>query len=44
MKKIKIKCMDQIVLREGQQRAFDKIVDFIRNDQAKVFILKGYAY
>lgn len=43
MKKIKIKCMDQIVLREGQQRAFDKIVDFIRNDQAKVFILKGYA-
>lgn len=32
-----------IVLTPHQQKAFDKIVDFIRSKEAKVFILKGYA-
>ena len=33
----------KIVLTPHQQKAFDKIVDFIRSKDAKVFILKGYA-
>lgn len=32
-----------IVLRAEQQRAFDRLIEFIRNNKAKVFILKGYA-
>lgn len=32
-----------IVLTKAQQIAFDKLIDFIRDENAKVFILKGYA-
>jgi len=32
-----------IVLKEDQQRAFDRLIEFIRNNKAKIFILKGYA-
>lgn len=32
-----------IDLREEQQRAFDRLIEFIRNNKARVFILKGYA-
>ena len=30
-------------LKKGQQLAFEKLNNFVRNDEAKVFILKGYA-
>lgn len=32
-----------IVLKEGQQHAFSRLLEFIRSSKAKVFILKGYA-
>lgn len=32
-----------IVLTLHQQSAFEKMVDFIRSKDAKIFILKGYA-
>lgn len=34
---------DELVLTPSQQKAFDSLVDFIRNKDKKVFILKGYA-
>ncbi|MDC2621682.1 ATP-dependent DNA helicase [Bacteroides ovatus] len=33
----------KITLKDGQQRAFELLQDFIRNKDKKVFILKGYA-
>ena len=33
----------KIILKDGQQRAFELLQDFIRNKDKKVFILKGYA-
>lgn len=33
----------QITLKKDQQRAFERLIEFIRDNKAKVFILKGYA-
>ena len=33
----------KFTLTEGQQHAFDKLLDFVRDKEAKIFILKGYA-
>ena len=35
--------MNDIVLTKGQQTAFDSFLTFLKNDNIKVFILKGYA-
>lgn len=34
---------DKIILREGQQRALLRLLEFVSNSQKRVFILKGYA-
>lgn len=34
---------NNITLREGQQRALLRLLDFVRSSQKRVFILKGYA-
>lgn len=34
---------NNITLREGQQRALLRLIDFVRSSQKRVFILKGYA-
>ncbi|MEY8688151.1 ATP-binding domain-containing protein [Bacteroides sp. AN502(2024)] len=33
----------KFTLTEGQRLAFEKLLDFVRDKEAKVFILKGYA-
>lgn len=37
------KTADGITLKPGQQQAFDKLKDFIRDTSCRVFILRGYA-
>lgn len=35
--------IDNLILTDSQQRALERIIEFIESSASKVFILKGYA-